>query len=119
MPWSEEERKAYMKKWREQHKEEVKAQSKKWNEEHKEEKKAWRQSETGKKSTRITNWKQRGILSEDYDALYDKFLNTKNCEECGVELFEGWGKNARCLDHDHSTGLFRNVLCRSCNIKRQ
>jgi hypothetical protein len=115
--------KAQQRQWRESHKEHVKACAKKWREENKEEKKAYgkqyRQTDAGKKSKRIWNWKKQGILSDDYDALYDKFLNTKNCEECGVEMVFGRTKNARCLDHCHSSGLVRNVLCISCNSRRR
>jgi hypothetical protein len=135
MPQSKEEQKAYKKKWYEEHKEERKVVHKKWYEEHKEEKKAsgkkyreehkeeqkaYNQSDAGKKAKRICKWKRRGVLSDDYDALYDKFLNTEKCEECDCELIDGGTfKNSRCLDHDHSTGLFRNVLCVSCNCKRK
>ncbi len=81
--------------------------------------KQYRQTEAGIKSLRIDNWKYRGVISEDYDELYEMYINTTNCEECNVELIEGsHGNNKRCLDHCHKTGKFRNVLCHTCNVKR-
>jgi hypothetical protein len=103
-----EKRKEYMKEYTEKNKEKISEYGKKYN-----------QTETGKKCNRITTWKQIGVKSDDYNSLYEYFINVKNCEECNVELVEGIVINGRCLDHDHSTGLFRNVLCRSCNSKRQ
>ena len=41
-------------------------------------------------------------------------MSITNCELCNVE-FTDEIKNQRCLDHDHTTGFFRKVLCRSCN----
>jgi hypothetical protein len=85
----------------------------------KEKNKEYFQTEAGKKSSRITKWKKRNVKSEDYDALYEYYLNCKYCENCEVELVEGSiGANKKCLDHDHKTGLFRNILCHSCNIRR-
>jgi uncharacterized protein with PIN domain len=76
-------------------------------------------SDTGKKSRRITDWKRMGVINDNYDALYTKWKETTNCEECNIELEEGSrGKNKKSLDHDHKTGLFRNVICNSCNVKR-
>jgi len=81
--------------------------------------KNYRQSEAGKKSARISNWKKMGLKSDDYDMVYDDWKSTTHCEVCGVELIEGnSGKNKKVLDHDHNTGLFRNVICNSCNIIR-
>jgi hypothetical protein len=79
----------------------------------------YRQSEAGKKSARITCWKQSGVISDDYDALYKKWKETKLCEICNAELIEGnKGKNKKTLDHDHNTGEFRNIVCNACNVKR-
>ena len=79
----------------------------------------YRQSEAGKKSARITGWKQWGIISDDYDELYIKWKTTTRCEDCNVELVEGnKGKHKKTLDHDHKTGAFRNIVCCGCNVKR-
>jgi len=79
----------------------------------------YRQSEAGKKSARISNWKQWGVISDDYDALYTKWKETTHCEECNIEMVEGnEGKHKKVIDHDHKTGKVRNIVCNSCNVKR-
>ena len=82
--------------------------------------KIYRLSNNGKRVHKIASWKHQGLISDDYNAIYEKVMNTTNCEECNVLLTEDI-KNTnttRCMDHDHTTGLFRNVLCLSCNNKR-
>ena len=69
----------------------------------------------------IYNWKNSGLIpkeDESYDSIYDKYIETTHCEKCNVELIRGMkGNNKKCMDHDHKTGYFRNVLCNSCNTK--
>ena len=86
----------------------------------KEKKKDHSQTPQRKKSSRISKWKQNGLICDDVDALYEKYLNTKNCEECDIELTVDRHptKTRRVMDHCHVTGLFRNVLCNLCNVKR-
>jgi len=81
--------------------------------------KEYRKTESRKKSNRIANWKSIGVISDDFNSLYEYYLNVEFCELCDVELVEGsYGNNKKCLDHDHITGEFRNVLCCWCNIIR-
>ena len=64
----------------------------------------------------IKNWKRRGLIELEgvytYQSLYEYYLSINNCEVCNKKF-----KNSidRCMDHSHITGLFRWVLCRSCN----
>jgi len=86
----------------------------------KEKSKEYQQTEKYKKSRRISDWKRRGLISDDYDKIYDKYISTTHCELCNVKLTQDryLKSTTRCLDHDHNTGLFRNVLCNLCNVKR-
>tara|TARA_R110002167_G_scaffold54644_1_gene155689 strand:+ start:472 stop:957 length:486 start_codon:yes stop_codon:yes gene_type:complete len=74
--------------------------------------KEYRQSEKGKKSNRISRWKQKGLISDNYDEIYDRYISSNNCELCNKEY-----KNTRDrhMDHDHQIGKFRNIVCLSCN----
>ena len=118
-----ERKKEYMKEYNEKNKEKIKEYDKQYRQNNKEKKKEYdkkyNQTEAGKKSTRISSWKKRGVISDDFDKLYEIYINTNNCQECNVELIEGrYGNNKKCLDHCHITGQFRNVLCNGCNVKR-
>jgi len=107
----------YDKEYRENNKEFYKEYMKEYNKEYKKE---YFQTEQGKKSNRINTWKRSGVICDDFDELYDLYISIWNCEECDVELVEGnKAYNRKCLDHDHQTGEFRNVLCHNCNIKRR
>ncbi len=75
----------------------------------------YRNSERGKIINKISNWKSIGLkcdTREDYNLIYDKWLNSSRCEECNCVYSKD---NKKCMDHDHNTGLFRNILCFNCN----
>ena len=72
----------------------------------------WNQSEKGKKTKKISYWKQKGLISDNYDEIYYRWLNSTKCELCNCEYTN---KNKRCLDHNHNNGLFRNIVCNNCN----
>ena len=114
-----EEIKENIKKWRENNKGETKEYNKKWRENNKGYDEEYRQTPKGVRVNRINNWKQRGMLEpeEGWEAFAEMVLNTTNCAECGIELTEDRynTRTTRCVDHSHITGLFRNVVCHSCN----
>tara|TARA_R110000803_G_scaffold38529_1_gene83380 strand:- start:208 stop:588 length:381 start_codon:yes stop_codon:yes gene_type:complete len=68
----------------------------------------------GKMKQIIDGWKRKGVINDDYKALYKVYFNTEFCDVCKVKFN---GTKDRCLDHDHATGLFRQFLCQDCNRK--
>jgi len=117
--------KKYGKEYRDNNKEKIAERLKLYKEKNKEkildQNKKWRKSPNGKKLSLISAWKQRGVVSTDYNLLYDNYLKSTNCEECGVEygkIGDGTG-TFKCMDHSHETGLFRNYLCNTCNLRRR
>jgi len=65
------------------------------------------------KSTMIYGWKKSGLIYDNYDELYDVYINTMECQHCQTEFTK---KNCRCMDHNHETGLFRKIVCNRCNV---
>ena len=60
----------------------------------------------------IKNWKDRGLIYENYEDLFEVYIKTMSCQHCN-KIFNS--TRDRCLDHDHETGLFRKIVCRGCN----
>ena len=66
------------------------------------------------KATTLFNWRKNHIDHPNLDALYNMYIRTANCNVCN-NVFKN--SRERALDHDHETGKFRYILCRSCNLK--
>tara|TARA_R110002073_G_C9140405_1_gene552514 strand:+ start:40 stop:549 length:510 start_codon:yes stop_codon:yes gene_type:complete len=118
-----EERRAAQRLYDQKNKDKRKDYRKNHKEEIKDYNKAYFQTQNGKKLNRINNWKQSGIISDDWDALYERYINTHWCDNCEVALTEDskTTPTTRCMDHDHSITdkpNVRNVLCNACNLKR-
>ena len=72
----------------------------------------YKQSPKGQKNRAYNNWRIRGLNMEDFDNIYDIFVNTKYCDICKCS-FENIKKH---MEHNHKTGEFRGVVCNMCNI---
>ena len=65
------------------------------------------------KSQTIYKWKKRGLICDDYNALYETYIKTMECQHCNKAFKKS---SDRCLDHNHETGLFRKIVCHRCNV---
>lgn len=75
----------------------------------------YKDKEKEKKRCRFKRWKSQGLVG-DYEIIHDRFINTTHCDLCNVVLVEGnKGSNKKCMDHDHTTGEFRYIVCNTCN----
>ena len=98
---------------------------KKWQKEYrennKEKIKEYYKTEKGKMEQKIGSWKFQGLVCEnieEYEYIYNRWLSSERCEEpkCNKEYTK---KNKKSMDHCHLNGLFRNILCNSCNMKKR
>jgi hypothetical protein len=62
---------------------------------------------------RLHKWKSKyGVSLEQWQAMFDK--QGGRCAGCMI-LFGKERRNIPCIDHNHETGVFRGLLCHSCN----
>ena len=78
-------------------------------------KKIWDSPHQG---TTIHKWIKRGLIlkeGETYKDIYYYVMSIDNCNQCSVKFNNEVHNEKRCMDHDHSSGYFRQVLCQKCN----
>ena len=72
-------------------------------------------SENGKKGYLRSSWKSQGIKLDNFEEIYERYTNAIFCDICECVLDVN-GRNKKCMDHDHDTGDFRNIVCNYCNL---
>ena len=67
------------------------------------------------KKNAVSAWKHRGLIHDDYNALYQAYIYATNCELCQREF-----KNSkdRQMNRNRANGEFRNFICGSCRGKK-
>ena len=85
----------------------------------KEQRKIYNASAHGKMTIKTQKWLSgpdglKVESEEELQGIYCLWLESTNCEKCGNGYTQ---HNEPCMDHDHYTGKFRNILCHPCNMK--
>ncbi|MCK9459672.1 MAG: endonuclease VII domain-containing protein [Proteobacteria bacterium] len=126
-----EESKAYGAKYRSLHKEEVYGKQKEWKDAHKKElaekQRKRRQSNPDKYQKYNTEEYKKILTGLRYKLNADQIecvYSLTNCPICEREFIQGAtskkridGKKCkRVIDHDHTTGNVRGVICHHCNV---
>lgn len=113
------ERKAKKAAWHLKNKELSRERARNWAKEnkvrHTQLKRAWskRNVEKVSLSHRLAQWKRKGIKNASIE-LYDRYSKDQG-GVCAICLNPPTDRRL-ALDHDHSTGLVRGLLCERCNV---
>lgn len=67
------------------------------------------------KSEKKSNWIRSGLIMDNFDEIYNKYIYATNCDLCD-KVFPN--TKDRQMEHDHKTGEFRNIVCMRCNAKK-
>ena len=110
------------KEWYDANKEKIKQQKKQYHIDNKdyikEYQQEYRQTETGKKKITISVWKNDSKIKfkdkQEAEFYYNTYINTHRCTWCDIDFKDS---KDRCLDHCHTCGLPRAIICRNCNFK--
>jgi len=84
--------------------------------------KEYRKTEKGIKIQKKHAWKKNGLVDSDddnYEKIHQRYIDTTNCDLCNIKLTTGkkTTSTTKSMEHDHKTGLFRNIVCHKCNVK--
>jgi hypothetical protein len=103
------------KRYKANHPERVKEQRRVWAVTHKEDRRKYREANKEKMNKQSKEWyyahkeELYGITKDIYNDMLEK--QDYRCAICGVSF----AVMKPCIDHDHTTGRVRGILCHKCN----
>ena len=108
----------YKKEWYIKNREKLIEKQKEYSKNNKDKILEYKNSEKYIKSLHLRNWKLVN-LKGDYEEIYERYINTTNCDICGILLTttKKITSTAKCMEHDHISGELRSICCHKCNMK--
>jgi len=64
------------------------------------------------KNVKKSDWKKRGLIMDNFEEIYDKYIRATHCELCNKQFTKTIDRQ---MEHNHQTGEFRNIVCNRCN----
>ena len=52
------------------------------------------------KSNKISHWKERGLITNNYNEIYEKYIISTHCDKCQQPYKN---RTDKCMDHNHHT----------------
>ena len=68
------------------------------------------------KSKTRCNWKRYGLIMNNFEEIYNKYIYATHCELCNKQFAT---IRDRYMEHCHETGQFRNIVCNRCNLLKK
>tara|TARA_R110000751_G_scaffold160614_1_gene266252 strand:+ start:1642 stop:2193 length:552 start_codon:yes stop_codon:yes gene_type:complete len=80
----------------------------------------YREGEKFQKSNTLSVWKSWG-LKGNLEIIWERYCNTIICDLCNIELTldKKITSTRKCMEHNHKTGEFRNIVCHKCNMTKK
>jgi hypothetical protein len=102
-------------KWKESNPEKVKEYKNKWSIKNKDKIKIYKTKVTTENKRKHSIKTYYGVSWEEYLNIYQK--SDGKCSICATPLsvHKEQNKETACVDHCHTTGKIRGILCRTCN----
>ena len=76
--------------------------------------------ENARKCRIKARWKGFGLNLDNFEEVWERYNNTTLCDYCAITLTidKRNTPTTKCMDHCHTTGKFRAILCNFCNLHR-
>ena|ERR1700693_4932804 len=100
-------------KWMSDNREKMNKYTSNWYSKNPHKKKEYREKRKEYTKLRLIQIKY-GLSPKEYKELFNQTNN--ECPVCNVIFYSNGNGSHACVDHNHTTGKIRGIICRNCNV---